>query len=130
MAHDLAVPLEMTGNVPHEALPRLLAECEVFVLPSLYEGLPKALLEAMATGIPVLTTKVQGSGPLIYHRATGWLCEDTSPESLRRGLEALLGDSRLRAQIGRSARRFVTEHFSMESVLAREVRAYQELGCV
>jgi glycosyltransferase involved in cell wall biosynthesis len=122
--------MEITGTVEHTALPRLLAECEVFILPSLYEGLPKSMIEAMVAGVPVIATKVQGNVSLIRHRETGWLCEDTSPESLRRGLEALLHDSRLRAQIARIGREFAMKHFSLETVLAREVAVYGEMGLV
>lgn len=130
LAERFQVDIEMLGNVPHAELPRLLAECEIFVLPSLYEGLPKALLEAMSAGVPVIATKVQGSGAVIRHRDTGWLCDDTSPESLRRALSSMLEDSRLRTQIGRAARRYVQENFSLEKVLAQEVAVYQELGLV
>ena len=128
LADERQVPVEMVGGVQHEELPRLLAECEVFVLPSLYEGLPKSLIEAMAAGVPVIATKVQGSESLIVHRRTGWLCEDTSPGCLRRALEKLLGDSRLRAQIGRAGRAFVDERFSLERVIDREATAYREMG--
>ncbi len=129
-AASLNVPVEMLGSVPHHELPRLLAECEIFVLPSLYEGLPKALLEAMSAGVPVIASRVQGSEKVIRHRETGWLCEDTSAATLRRALESLLADSRLRAYIGRTGRRFVAENYSLESVLRREVSVYQELGLV
>ncbi len=129
LAQQRGVTIDLLGTVPHHELPRLLAECEIFVLPSLYEGAPKALLEAMSAALPVIATKVQGSHALIRHRETGWLCEDTSAASLRRALETLLHDSRLRTQMGRAARRFVVEHFSLPHVLQREVTAYRELGC-
>jgi glycosyltransferase involved in cell wall biosynthesis len=130
LAKARGVTIEMWGAVPHQEIPRLLAECEIFVLPSLYEGLPKALLEAMSAAVPVIATKVQGSEQVIRHRQTGWLCDDTSPESLRKGLVTLLEDSRLRAQIGRDARRYVQDNFSMDRVLAQEVAVYQEMGIV
>jgi glycosyltransferase involved in cell wall biosynthesis len=130
LAQTKNVPIEILGTVPQEDLPALLAECEAFVLPSLYEGLPKSLLEAMAAGVPVIATQVQGSASVIRHRETGWLCEDTSPESLRQGINTLLRESRLRAKIGRAARQYMIEHFSLDGVLAREVAVYKELGLV
>lgn len=129
-AKSCNVVIEFCGSVPHQAVSRLLAECELFILPSLYEGLPKALLEAMAAGVPVITTRVQGSSPLIQHRENGWLCNDASVASLRHGIETLLRDSRLRAQMSRSARRYIVEHFSLSTVLSREIAVYQEMGCV
>ncbi len=130
LASERGVCLEMIGSVPHEELPRLLAECEVFALPSFREALPRTLLEAMAAGLPVLTSAVNGGSAVIQHRENGWLCDDATPASMRRGLETLLRDSRLRTQIGRSARRYVADHFAMETVVAREVAVYQEMGCV
>jgi glycosyltransferase involved in cell wall biosynthesis len=130
LAKARGVTVEFWGAVPHLEIPRLLAECEIFVLPSLYEGLPKALLEAMSAAVPVIATKVQGSEEVIKHRQTGWLCEDTSAESLRKALITLLEDSRLRAQIGRDARRYVQENFSIERVLGQEVAVYREMGVV
>ena len=102
----------------------------MFVLPSLYEGLPKSLIEAMTAGVPVVATKVHGSESLIRHLQTGWLCEDTSVASLREGLQTLLRDSSLRSQIGRSARKYAVEHFSIEKVVEREIGVYKELGLV
>lgn len=130
LAEKHGVPVEFIGRVAHHNIPALLAECEIFVLPSLYEGLPKALLEAMSAGMPVLATRVQGSESVIRHGETGWLTDDVSPESLRRGLKKLLRDSDLRARLGEAAREFVLDHFSMESVLARELAVYREMGLV
>ncbi len=122
------VRLEMTGVVPHSELPRLLAESDIFVLPSFYEGMPKALLEAMSAGVPVVATQVQGTSALIRHRETGWLCHDTSASCLRQAIESLLHDSRLRAQIGRAGRQFVMQRFSLDRVLSLELAVYREMG--
>jgi glycosyltransferase involved in cell wall biosynthesis len=128
LADQLGARVEWCGRRPQADLPRLLAECQVFTLPSFYEGHPKVLLEAMALGLPVVGTPVMGTRPLIAHGRTGWLCADTSAEAIRAGLQALLEDDALRARLGRAARDYVVETFSLESVLAREVATYKELG--
>jgi glycosyltransferase involved in cell wall biosynthesis len=128
LAQACNVSVEMIGRVSHEQLPDLLAECEVFVLPSLYEGLPKSLIEAMAAGMPVVATRVQGNEAVIRHGETGWLCDDASPESLRAGLAGLLANAYLRAQMGSNAREYAVDHFSLDSVLAREIAIYREMG--
>lgn len=130
LAKECGVEAEFMGSVPHKALPRLLAECDIFVLPSLYEGPPKALLEAMSAGVPVIAARAQGSGAVIRHRDTGWLCEDTSPDGLRRALTELMEDSRLRTQMGRAARRYIQQNFSLEHILTLETNVYRELGVV
>lgn len=130
LAKECGVDAEFVGNVPHTELPRLLAECEIFVLPSLYEGPPKALLEAMSAGLPVIAARAQGSGAVIRHRDTGWLCEDTSADGLRRALVELMEDSRLRTQMGRAARRYIQQNFSLDRILTLETDVYRELGVV
>jgi glycosyltransferase involved in cell wall biosynthesis len=129
-ADHLGVRVEWCGRRPQTELPRLLAECQVFALPSHYEGHPKALLEAMALGMPVLGTPVMGIRPLIAHGETGWLCADTSAQAIRTGLQALLEDEALRAHLGQAARDYAVRTFSLESVLAREVAVYEEMGLV
>src|SRR5919108_396554 len=63
-AADLGVRLSLPGRLPHAELPALLATCDLFVLPSRYEGHPKTLLEAMAAGLPVVGTDVEELRPL------------------------------------------------------------------
>lgn len=124
MARGLAV--EMRGSVLNAEVPVLLNEAEVFVLPSHYEGSPKALLEAMACGSAVIGTDAPGIRGLIEHEVTGLLCEATA-DALRAAIVRVLGDRELRDQLGRRARAFVTEHHSMMSVTQRESRLLREL---
>ena len=70
--HD--VDIEFIPNQRNEDLPRYLNECEIFAFPSLYEGHPKALIEAMSCGLPVVTTPVYGIQNLVTHKVNGYLC--------------------------------------------------------
>jgi len=128
MADQLSLEVEFVPYQSQEDLPSLLNECVVFVFPSLYEGHPKALLEAMACGLPVVTTPVYGIRHLITHRVNGYLCDDTSPDAIRQGLRRVLEDEELRNRMGQAARRFVVERFSMPVVLEQELQVYRELG--
>jgi len=130
LAERLPVDVEFVPHQCHDELPRYLNECEVFVFPSLYEGHPKALLEAMACGLPVVTTPVYGIRHLITHGVNGYLCADTSPEAIRQGLQQVLEDEPLRNRMGQAARRFVVQRFAMPVVLEQELQVYQELGWV
>ncbi len=127
-ARELQVHVEFLAGVPHADLPRYLGECQAFAFPSLYEGHPKALLEAMACGLPVITTPVAGIRSLIRHRETGYLCAAPSAGAIREGLQTVLGDAPLRQHLGEQARRFVVEQFALERVLVREIAAYREMG--
>jgi glycosyltransferase involved in cell wall biosynthesis len=128
LAERLSVEVEFVPYQTHEELPRYLNECEVFAFPSLYEGHPKALLEAMACGLPVVTTPVYGIRNLITHGVNGYMCRDTSAEAIREGLREVLGDRSASARMGDEARRFVVERFDTSVVLDEELRAYRELG--
>jgi len=117
--------LHVLGSVPNEHLPEHLRAADAFVLPSFYEGHPKALLEAMACGLPVITTNVPGVRELIQNGHTGWLC-DTDAESLRAGIQAVLSDAALADRMGVNARRYVVEHCSLSRVIELELAIYRE----
>ena len=113
------LPVRFLGNVPNRQLPALLNTASLFILPSLYEGHPKALIEAMSCGLPVIGADVPGINDLIQHGVTGWLC-GTSPAELRRAICQVLHDDDLRLRLGRQARTFALEHFSLDRIAALE----------
>ena len=115
------------GNVPNHDLPSLLNKSDVFVLPSLHEGQPKTLQEAMSCGLAVLGGSVPGITELINDGINGLLCEP-SVEGIRAGLQKLISDDQLRTQLEQSARHFIEEHFSLGRVLEMELAMLQELA--
>lgn len=124
---DLGPRVRWCGPVPNDALPAHLARAALFVLPSHYEGHPKALLEAMACGVAVLGADSPGIRELIRHGETGWLC-GTDPESLRQAIGELLADPERRARLGRNARRAVEQGCALDRVVERELALYHDLG--
>ena len=130
LAQRLNVNVEIIPYQRHEELPRYLNECEVFCFPSLYEGHPKALIEAMACGLPVVATPVYGVRNMISHGVNGYLCLDTSPQAIREGLQHVLADRSLRDRMAEEARRYVVEHFSLTVVLEKEIQVYRELNII
>ncbi|HSL65851.1 MAG TPA: glycosyltransferase family 4 protein, partial [Gaiellaceae bacterium] len=93
------------GFVPHDELERLYDEAAVVVLPSHREGLPLAVLEAMAHGRPVVATRVGGIPELVEDGVTGLLVEPGDRAGLRAALERVLADADLRRRLGAEARR-------------------------
>ena len=124
-AAECGISLEITGNVSHERLPRILAESTVCTLVSHFEGHPKALLEYMACGRPVLTTDVPGITPLIEHGKTGMLCKSDA-DSIRQSLQTILADAGLRQSLGKNAREYA-KRFSLEQTVAKELQLYRSL---
>jgi len=115
------------GNVPHRELSEIFNRSALFVLPSLYEGHPKTLLEAMACGLPVVGTDVSGIREIICHRENGYLC-GTSPMEIRAAIQELLADRDMSARLGRSAREFVVQHFALERVARMELEVLQRVA--
>jgi len=126
-AAQYRVPLELPGVLPHEALPATLQSADAFVLPSLIEGHPKALLEAMSCGLPCVGLDVPGTRDVIVHERTGLLCPPTA-EGLAAGLRRVLDDTDLAGQLGRSARIWVETHHSAQSVMQQEIALLTRLA--
>ena len=114
------------GHVPNEQLPDFFHRSTAFVFPSLYEGHPKTPIEAMACGLPIIATDVSGINEVVSHNQTGWLC-GTDPESLREGIMTVLASRYLRERLGRQARQFVVEHFSLDRIVELELGIYHSV---
>lgn len=125
-AEGTKAEFKFLGNVPNHELPQLLNQCNIFVMPSLYEGHPKALLEGMACGLPVLGTRVPGIREIIADGENGLLSETTAV-SIREGLQRLVDDAELRQRLGIAARDYVQAHFALDRVVDLEIGLLQRL---
>lgn len=90
-----------------------LKTADVFVLPSIAEGLSNALLEALATGLPVIVTATGGTTDIVRHKVSGWLIRDYQSKALLEGILAFLGDPALRERCALEGRRYVTQNYSL-----------------
>lgn len=119
----------ITGNVTFlrqvEDMPRFYHTLDVFALPSMTEGLPLTVLEAMASGVPVVCTKVGGIPEALRDGIDGFLVMPGSKEELVKKLCVLLQDSRLRTVMGKNARARAVEQFSL-SRFANDIFAYYQ----
>jgi len=116
------------GRVPNEQLPALLNTAEAFVLPSLYEGNPKALLEAMACGLPVIATPVEGNREVVSHKVNGYLTSGISPAAIREAIIEMFSDNSIREKIDRQARRFIEKNYSFASLIQKEIILLQNIA--
>ena len=124
---DLQDRVVWEGNVPNSQLPKYINESTIFVLPSFYEGHPKALLEAMSCGAPVLGTDSPGIRELIRHGNTGYLC-GTDSEDIRVALEELLTRPTLLKELGSNARQYVVENYSLTKIGNMELNMLKEVA--
>lgn len=107
-----------------EDVHQLLNEFDVFVLPSLWEGFPNVVLEAMACQKPVVATAVEGTVELVIHGETGLLVPPADADSLAEALLTMLQERGLIVEFGRAGRRRVEEHFTIEHQVAAFERLY------
>ncbi len=109
-------------------VPELLNAFDVYVLPSLNEGISNSLLEAMATGLPVLATDVGGTPEVVDDGRSGLLFPAGGSEKLANRLMDLRISTCLREQLGREARRHAQEHFSIQAMVRRYEDLYEGLA--
>jgi glycosyltransferase involved in cell wall biosynthesis len=126
LADQVGARVTVAGGVPHKQLPAEINRAQVFVLPSAFEGHPKALLEAMACGVAVLGTNVPGIREEIAHGENGWLC-DATVDSLAGSLRHLLDDAALRQRLGARARAYIVDHYSLDRIADLEIQALQRI---
>ena len=114
------------GNRPDVA--DLLNAMDVFVLPSLAEGMSNTLLEAFATGIPAIATNVGGNPEIVEDGVSGYLFPPRDVSALANRLQVLLGDDRLRKTVGTAARNHAVANFSLDGMLNRYIDLYLGLA--
>ena len=108
-------------------LPAIMQDWDLFVLPSLYEGHPKALIEAMAAGLPVVGSNVIGIREIITDGENGLLAEPDA-DSLRAAIQRLIQDRALRQRLGRAAREHAVQHFSLDRIVELELEMLQAVA--
>lgn len=109
-------------------IPQLLRAADVFVLPSYREGMPVALLEAMASGLPVVTTDVRGCREAVVDQVSGLLVPPRDAPALALAVDRLLSSPWLRADLGEAARRRVEERYTVAKSLEPLLRVYAASG--
>ena len=106
-------------------IPDILAISNLFVLPSLWEGLPNVVLEAMAAGVPVVATNVDGTPELIKDGETGWLISPADTNDIATTLTRVLSDPAQLELIRKQAFQFVKDHFTSERNVEKYISLYK-----
>jgi glycosyltransferase involved in cell wall biosynthesis len=118
----------VTGHIPHHDLPAYYALMDVFVHPSLRDGMPNAILEAMACGKPVVVTPVGGIMDVVEDHVNGITIPINDGDTLARAIETLATDEPLRKNLSQSARKTIVEKYTPEKELEANLCIYRNLG--
>jgi glycosyltransferase involved in cell wall biosynthesis len=104
------------GTVAHAELPAYLQAADVFIRPSLSEGMGNSFIEAMAAGVPVIATLVGGIPDFLKDGETGLACEVRNPASIAAAVTRFRENAELRARIVTAARKLVTEKYDWNDI--------------
>jgi glycosyltransferase involved in cell wall biosynthesis len=124
----LADRVRFLGTRPPEDVRSLLAGADVFVLASIWEGLPGSVIEAMAAGLPVVGTNVNGIREIVVPGETGLLVAPDDADALADALGALLADARLREEMGRRGRERAETEYSIDRLVERKITLFREIA--
>jgi glycosyltransferase involved in cell wall biosynthesis len=129
LANRLELDVKFVGEVPQESVVDYLCRGKVFVLPSnKAEGLPNAVLEAMATGLPVIATDTGGVRDLIDHGEIGYVVEPGDIDEIRERLAHLSENPQARESMGKNAREYVEHHHAWSRIIVELDKIYSRLS--
>lgn len=117
------IKLNIISNVPNAS--KYLKNFDIFVLPSIKEGLPYAILEAGLSGLPVIASNVGGIPEIIENGKDGLLIPPADPEELVNAIKKLLEDKTLRETLAKNLHEKITQKFSLEKMLQKTIEVYE-----
>ena len=127
-ARSAGVDVEWAGVVAHGRMPDYFRDADCFVLPSLTEGHPKVLIEAMACGVPCAASARGGIPSVLEHEVTGLLFDPEDARDIARAIGRLLGDAALGARLGLAGRAAAVARYDARDLLAAEAAFVRSLA--
>jgi len=121
LATRLGLDCVFLGTVLHASLPDHMNRADLFVLPSLVEGHPKVLIEAMSCGLPCVVSACEGNRELVEEGRTGLLFEATDTGQMVAQLERAIESQALARDLGQAARQYVLQNYDLEHLLRKEI---------
>lgn len=118
--------VKFLGRVQRTSLPKLVGSCSIYVLPSLKEGMPYALLEAMSCGKPVVGSNIPGINDIIINMKSGLLVPPKDPKAIAKAILMLLNNEELRFNLGINARNSIVNRHRWSLISAKVESAYME----
>ena len=131
---DLQDHVTLAGVMAQDQVRDHIKNAALFALPSIpdkngnMDGIPVALMEAMALGTPVISTRVSGIPELVEHQVTGWMCAPKDAGGLAEGLETLLADRTLADGLAAAARQRIEESFDCRKEAQKLLSLFEKTG--
>jgi len=121
---NLQERVSFLGIYPNSELPRIINKYQIFILPSISEGNPKVLLEAMSCGLACIGSNISGITQIIKHKKNGYIC-DTDSDSIAKAIHRVSQDSTLSKKIGQNARNYIIKNHSLDLIVKKELELYR-----
>ncbi len=127
MAEELGVTdlIQYVGTVPYDQLEKSYQYADIFVLTSLYEGMPAVILEAMGCGLPIVASDVGGNNEIVKEGENGFLIPGDNTEKLAHDLATLVNDTALRARLGKKSREMAMA-YDWSNIMAEYNKLYEQ----
>ena len=123
LAHELQGDnLQTSGWLSRAEVVEQLAKADIFLMPSLWEGMPLALIEAQASGVPAVVANVVGCKDVVQHGVTGFVCDND--EDLCKRTRQLINDASLRQRMGENAAQMARKRFAVERMNDELLKLY------
>ena len=119
--------LRDAGHIPYRDMPRLYQDADMLLLPTVREGFCLAALEAMASGLPVITTNCSSMPEMIEHNKGGFLCNPEDTDEFADKINLLADSPHLRRDMGSCNRERIERHFSQELMIGRYQELFEEI---
>jgi len=126
ISKNMKTKVTFLGRLPNDKLSSVIQQSDIFILPSLYEGMPKTLLEAMSCGMPCIGANSEGIKEIIKNKENGILCEHDA-NSIADALLLLYNNEALRNKIKNNARVDIEKNYNLNKVVDLELNIYKEL---
>ena len=127
LAKSLAIEDQVSFLGDRRDVPDLLAQFQIFILSTNYEGLPISILEAMRSGLPVVATSVNGIPEEVEHGKTGLLVPRHDVQALADALQTLIQSPEIRQQMGKAGRQKFEQEFTVDRMIAETKAIYEQV---
>jgi len=124
--YNLGNNVVLLGFLPRRKVAEYLSKASIFLFPSIREGMPISLLEALSSGLPVVGTRISGVRDLVIHGYNGLLVPPKNSRALAKAISYLLENEDLRNRMSKNARKYIVANFDYQKVLPQLEQLYAE----